>query len=143
AYAHDLPLAAVLAYTAADAVADLTGRPTLARWWPLPTAAMVPLVAVGPAASSAGQVALAAVAVTVNVWRAVRRPRLRRVLLTSLGLLAVGALAGNLGDRTALCRPEGLWQGHAAWHLLAAAALWWLTPAMAVRAGRRAPAGGS
>lgn len=139
AYAHDLPLAAVLAYTAADAAADLTGRRTLARWWPLPTVALVPLVAAGPAASSAGQVALATAAVGLNVWRAVRRPRWRRVLVTALGLLAAGALAGNLGDRTALCRPESLWQGHAAWHLLAAAALWWLTPV--IGAGRRQPAG--
>ena len=97
-------------------------------WWLLPTAALAPLVAAGPHASSAGQAALAGAAVGLNLWRAVRRPRSRRVLLTAFTLLAAGALAGNLGDRTALCRPESLWQGHAVWHLLAAAALWRLTP---------------
>jgi hypothetical protein len=134
AYAHDLPLSAVLAYTAVDAVSDLTGRRRSPLWWLLPTAAVAPLVAVGPHASSAGQTVLAGAAVGLNLWRAVRRPRSRRVLLTAFALLAAGALAGNLGDRTALCRPESLWQGHAAWHLLAAAALWRLTPVVGTRA---------
>lgn len=128
AYAHDLPLAAVLAYTAVDALADLTGRRAKARWWLLPTAAVAPLVAIDPAASIAGQVTLGVAAVALNLLRALRRPAARPIVLVAMSLLTVGALVGNLGERTALCQPESLWQGHALWHLLAAAALWWLTP---------------
>src|SRR5690606_41850009 len=68
------------------------------------------------------------------------RPRLRRTLLVALALRAAGALLGNLGDRTGWCRPESLWQGHAAWHLLAAAALAWLAPAVGRGRGLRAAA---
>lgn len=142
AYAHDLPLAGVLAYTAVDALADLTRRRRSALWWLLPTAAVAPLVAVGPAASTAGQALLGAAAVGLNLLRAARRPRSRRVLLGALALLAVGALAGNLGDRTALCQPDSPWQGHALWHLLAAGSLWWLTPVIGtVSQGPEAGAG--
>lgn len=128
AYAHDIPLAAVLAYTAVDALGDVTGRSFGPLWWLLPTGALFPLVAAGPAASTAGQVVLGCAAVGLNLLRAARRPRSRRSVLVALALLAAGALAGNLGDRTVLCRPETLWQGHALWHLLAASALWWLAP---------------
>jgi len=140
AYAHDLPLAAVLAYVAVDAAADLTGRRLGARWWLVPAAALVPLVAAGPAAATAGQAVLAVAAVGLNLWRVRARPRLRRTLLVALALLAAGALLGNLGDRTGWCRPESLWQGHAAWHLLAAAALAWLAPAVGRGRGLRAAA---
>jgi hypothetical protein len=51
----------------------------------------------------------------------------------ALAVLAAGALAGTLGDRTGLCRPDSLLQGHAVWHLLAAVALWRLAPAVGVR----------
>jgi hypothetical protein len=142
AYAHDLPLAAVLAFVAADAAADLTGRPGPAyHWWLVPTAAMVPVVAAGPIASTLAQGGLAAVAVGLSLLRAWARPQLRRTLLAALLVLAAGALAGTLGERTGLCRPDSLFQGHAVWHLLAAAALWLLAPAVGVRrgAGRRNP----
>ena len=139
AYAHDLPLAAVLGFVALDAAADLTGRRSGQRWWPLPVVALVPLVGAGAAASTAGQAVLGVAAVGLSLWRALARPELRRTLLVALALLAAGALLGNLGDRTSWCRPESLWQGHAAWHLLAAAALAWLAPAVGHRRGAPAP----
>lgn len=139
AYAHDLSLAAVLAFVAADAAADLTGRPTRGYWWLLPTAAMVPVVAAGPVASSAVQTGLAVVAIGLSLGRARVRPELRTTLLVALAILAAGALAGTLGERTSLCRPDSLLQGHAVWHLLAAAALWWLAPAIGRRAGPGRP----
>lgn len=130
AYAHDLPLASLLAFVAADCAADLTGRRRVAWWWlPVPVV-MVPVVAAGPLASSVAQGALAAAAIGLGLARVRRRPALRRTVLTALGLLGAGALAGTLGERTALCHPDTLLQGHAAWHLLAAGALWWLAPAI-------------
>jgi len=148
AYAHDLPLAALLGFLAADALRDLrapapspAAAPGRRRWAAasvpvaavLAAAGVAPLVAAGPTASTIGQQLLAVLAIGANLWRARRRPRLRSVVVPALVLLAVGALLGTLGDRTGLCRPDSLWQGHAAWHLLSAAALWWLTPAV----GRR------
>jgi hypothetical protein len=134
AYAHDLPLTAVLGFVAADAAADLTGRRAPAYWWLVPVAALVPVVAIGPVAASVAQGGLAAVAVGLSLRRAQLRPGLRRTLLAALAVLAAGALAGTLGERTGLCRPDSLLQGHAVWHLLAAAALWWLAPAIGQRA---------
>lgn len=134
AYAHDLSLAAVLGFVAADAVADLTGRRARAYWWLVPTAALVPVIAIGPLLSSVAQGGLAAVAIGLSLLRARVRPRLRRTLLVALAILAAGAAVGTLGERTALCRPDSLWQGHAAWHLLAASALWWLAPVIGARA---------
>lgn len=137
AYAHDLPLAAVLAFVAADAAGDLVGRRLPAWWWLVPTAAMVPLIMIGPVVSAAGQVVLGASAVGLGLLRARARPRPRRTLLGALALLGAGALIGTLGEQTALCQPESLLQGHAIWHLLAAAALWWLAPAIGARAGHK------
>lgn len=147
AYAHDLPLAAVLGLVAADAAADLTGRAGPAyRWWLVAyrgwlvptvamvlTAAMVPVVAAGPVASSLVQAGLAGLAIGLSLLRARARPQLRRTLLVALAVLAAGALAGTLGERTGLCRPDSLLQGHAIWHLLAAVALWLLAPALGAR----------
>lgn len=133
AYAHDLPMAALLAFTAVDAASDLTGRRLSHHWWLLPTAAMVLLVAFGPAASTAAQVLLAGAAVGLNLARARRRPHLRRPLIGALALLAVGSLAGTLSDRTSLCRPDALVQGHALWHVLAAGALCSLAAAIGSR----------
>jgi hypothetical protein len=159
AYAHDLSLASLLGFVAADAAADLTGRRGLRHaWLPVPVL-MVPAVTAGPLASTLVQGLLAAVAIGLNLlrvpwpgakrtagperrprpWHTWHRPRLRRSLLPALAVLAAGALAGSLTDRTDLCRPESLLQGHALWHLLAAAALWWLAPA--VGSGANAPVG--
>ncbi len=134
AYAHDLPIAGTVAFVAADAVADLTGRKLPPAWWLVPTALMVPVVAVGPAASTAAQGALAATAIGLSLYRARVRRHLRRTLLTSVALLSAGALIGTVGDRTALCRPESLLQGHAVWHILAALSLWQLASAIGARA---------
>lgn len=133
AYAHDLPLATLLAYVAADAAADLLGSKVSPGWWLGVPVAMVPVVAAGPTTSSITQGAIAAVAIGLNLIRARRRPRLRRALLGSTLILGAGALVGTIGDRTSLCQPGVLLQGHAFWHLMAALALWWLTPAI----GRR------
>jgi hypothetical protein len=133
AWAHDVPLAGTLAFVAGDAASDVTGRRLAPLWWIVPTAAVVPIAWLGPEASMATQSALAAAAIGLNLHRARIRPRLRRVLLTSLGILGTGALIGTLGDRTSLCRPDSLLQGHAAWHILAALALWWLAPAIGSR----------
>lgn len=130
AYAHDLPLAAVLAYVAVDAARDLLDRRLPAWWWLAPTAALAPLVAIGPGASSAGQALLAVFAIGLGLLRAAARPELRRTLLMALAVLAAGAAIGTLGERTALCQPGILLQGHAVWHVLAALALWLLTPAI-------------
>jgi hypothetical protein len=141
AYAHDLPLAALLAFVAADAAADLSDRRPPAGWpaacwpprpaaWAVPALAVAPLVAVGPAASTLGQAGLAVAAVGLSLWRAWRRPGLRRVLVPAGLLLAAGALAGNLSDRAGWCQPDSLLQGHAVWHVLAAAALWRLAAAV-------------
>lgn len=135
AYAHDLPLAALLAFTAVDAASDLTGSRLSRLWWLLPTAAMVLLVAIGPGASTAAQVLLAGAAIGLNLARARRRPSLRRPLAVALALLAAGGLAGTLSDRTGMCRPDMLLQGHALWHTLAAVALWWLAAVVGSRSG--------
>lgn len=141
AYAHDLPLASLLGFVAADAAADLTGRRGVRHWWLAVPLLSVPVVAAGPLAATVAQGLLAAVAIGLNLARARHRPWLRRTLLPALAILAAGALAGSLTDRTGLCQPESLLQGHAAWHLLAAGALWWLAPAIG-SASRAGPAGG-
>ena len=117
-------------------------RPTARRWWSvagppaaslLAAAAVAPLVAAGATPSTIGQQLLAVLAIGINLWRAYRRPGLRAPLLSALALLAAGALVGAVGDHTGLCRPDSLWQGHAIWHLLAAAALWRLAPVVGHR----------
>jgi hypothetical protein len=137
AYAHDLPLAAVLVFLATDAVSDLTDRELSPAWWLVPTVAMVPIVTVGAAASTIVQAVMAAVAIGLNLVRARLRPPLRRTLHAALAMVAAGALIGTLTDRTLLCQPDSLLQGHAVWHVLAAAALWRLAPAIGAR--RRFP----
>jgi hypothetical protein len=133
AYAHDLPLAAVLVFVATDAISDLRGRELSPGWWLVPSAAMVPVVAAGPRASAIVQAAMAGTAIGLNLIRAERRPMLRRTLYATLLTVATGAVIGTLTDRSALCRPDSLLQGHAIWHLLAAAALWRLAAAVGAR----------
>jgi hypothetical protein len=78
AYAHDLPLAAVLLFVAADAMSDLCGRDLSPGWWLIPTTAMVPVVAAGATASTMVQSAMAATAIGLNLVRARLRPMSRR-----------------------------------------------------------------
>lgn len=128
AYAHDLPIAALLAFVAADAAGDLLERRLAAWWWIVPTAVMVPLVALGPLASAIGQGVLGVAAIGLSLLRARFRPALRPRLLTGLAILGAGALIGTLTERTSLCEPAAVLQGHAVWHVLAAFALWWISP---------------
>jgi len=137
AYAHDLPLTAVLAFVATDAVSDLTGRELSHGWWLVPSVAMVPVVASGPRASTFVQAAMAAAAIGLNLLRTRRHPALRRTVTAALVTAAVGAVIGTLTERTSLCHSDSLIQGHALWHVLAAAALWRLAPAIGAR--RRPP----
>lgn len=137
AYAHDLPLAGVLVFVAADAVSDLTGRELSPALWLLPTLAMVPVVAFGATPSTIVQAVMAVAAIGSNMLRARLRPALRRTLYAALLIAAAGALIGTLTDRTSLCDADGVLQGHAVWHVLAAAALWRLAPAIGAR--RRPP----
>ncbi|MFE6236269.1 hypothetical protein [Cellulosimicrobium sp. NPDC057862] len=136
---HDPPLLGALALVAADAVADLTGRRLRPWWWLAPTLLGVPLAAASPTASTVAQVVAAAVAVGASTLRAWRRPAVRRRTVTALVLLAVG---GGIGTLTRpgwpLCDADGTvgvaLQGHAVWHVLAAAALWLLAPTLGTRA---------
>jgi len=133
AYAHDLPLAAVLVFVATDAAADLTGRELSNRWWLIPSAALVPVVAFGATASTIAQAVLAAAAIGGNLVRAARRPVLRRGLISALVIAAAGVTIGSPSDPTSLCRADGLLPRHAIWHVLAAAALWRLATVIGAR----------
>ena len=135
---HDPPLLGALALVAADAVADLTGRRLRTWWWLAPTLLGVPLAAASPAASTAAQVVAAAVAVGASALRAWRRPAVRRRTVAALALLAVGGGVGTLSrPGWPLCDAGGplgvTLPGHAAWHVLAAAALWLLAPTLGTR----------
>lgn len=127
AYAHDVPIATLLAYVAVDAASDRFGRRLAPGWWLVVPIAMIPIVTAGPTASTVVQGLLAAVAVALSLERARVRPQLRRESIIAALLLASGALLGTIGDRTSICRPSSLLQGHALWHLLAAAGLWRLS----------------
>lgn len=133
AYTHDLPLAGVLAFAAADAASDLIGRELSPAWWLVPLAAMVPIVAVGATPSTIAQAILGAAAIGLNVLRARRRPALRKPVMMALLAAGVGAVTSSVMDRPTLCRPDSVVQGHAVWHVLAAAALWLLVPAIGAR----------
>ena len=133
AYAHDLPLAAALVFVATDAAADLTGREFSPGWWLVPSAAMVPIVAVGPTASTAAQAAIGAAAIALNLLRARHRPALRAPVLVALGTAAAGTVLGRLTGWSGSCGPESFITGHPVWHLLAAAALWRLAAAVGAR----------
>jgi hypothetical protein len=133
AYAHDLPLAAVLVFVATDAICDLAGRELSDMWWLVPSAAMVPVVAWGSTASIVAQAAMAAAAIGVNLVRIRWRPQLRKPVITALVTAAAGVVISWLMDRTWLGGPNSVMQGHAVWHVLAAAALWRLAPAIGAR----------
>ncbi|MDF9876974.1 hypothetical protein [Cellulosimicrobium cellulans] len=137
--AHDPPLLGALALVAADAVADLAGRRLRTWWWLAPTLLGVVLAAVAPPWSTTAQVVAAVVAVGASALRAWRRPAVRRRTVTALVLLAVGGGVGTLSrPGWPLCDAGGplgvTLQGHAVWHVLAAAALWLLAPTLGSRA---------
>jgi hypothetical protein len=141
---HDPPLLGALALVAADALADLRGRPVSWWWWLGPTLADGALSAVSPAASVVAQVTVAVVAVVATLLRARARPDLRRRLLAATGILGVGVAVGRLSrPGWPLCEPGGWFgvalSGHAVWHVLAASALVVLAPTVGGKAGRRPP----
>jgi hypothetical protein len=133
AYVHDLPLAGVLVFVAADAASDLISRELSPGWWLVPLVAMVPVVAAGPAASTAAQAAMATIAIALNLLRALRRPGLRVPVLAALGTATAGAVLARLTGGSARCGPAAFVLGHPLWHLLAAAALWRLAAAVGAR----------
>lgn len=129
--AHDLPLIVLIAYVAVDAAAALTDRRLSHAWWIAPSLALVPVILAAPQLADVIQAALAAVAIGASLQRARLRPELRATLFAAMLLLGTGALIGTLSrSGWPLCRPDSLLQGHAIWHVLAAAALWRLTPAV-------------
>jgi hypothetical protein len=133
AYAHDPPLAAVLTFVATDAASDLTGRELSPAWWLIPSVLMVPVVASGASVSTIVQAVMAAAAIGLNLVRAGRRPALRKTVIAALVTAAAGAVIDGLTDRTTPCQADSLIPGHAVWHVLAAAALWRLAPAIGAR----------
>lgn len=125
--AHDLPIVALLAYLAVDAAADVTGRRLDARWWTVPTLVLLPLIVVAPLAADAAQGAMAAVAVGLSLRRAWLRPGTRATILVAMSLLAVGGAIGTSTRPGMPLRELAVpVPGHGIWHVLAAAALWWL-----------------
>lgn len=138
--AHDLPLVATLAFVAADSAAALAGRRRAWWWWAVPSVALVPVMAAAPEAADATQAGIAAAAVALTLVRARATPRLRPRLMASVGLLGLGAAIGALTRAGGpWCAPESLWQGHGAWHVLAAAALVVLAPVVGDPGALRPP----
>lgn len=136
--AHDAPLLATVAFVGADALADLTGRRRRWWWWALPTTAILPVVLNAPRAGDVTQAIVAATAIGLSLARARARPRLRTRTLLALALLAIGGAIGTLSRAGGpLCVPESVWQGHAVWHVLAAAALVVLAPVIGRRGRTR------
>jgi hypothetical protein len=134
--AHDVPLLAVLAFLGADAAADLRARERRWWWWLVPVVLLVPVVVVTPRAGDLAGAGLAAAAVALTVVRAAVRPALRRRVGTAVALLVAGAAVGTLSRAGwPLCDPTSLWQGHGAWHVVAAVALALLAPAVGHRGG--------
>ncbi len=132
--AHDLPLLATLMFVAADSAADLTGRRRSWWWWAAPSVALVPLIAVAPISGDVAQGVAATAAVGLTLARALAAPRLRPRVAWSMGLLGFGGLIGVLTRAGGpWCAPHALWQGHGAWHLLAATALVVLAPVIGDR----------
>lgn len=127
--AHDLPLAGVLCFLAADTFAALTGRRRRWWWWAVPTASLMVPVVLAPRAGDLAQVVVAGVAGGLLLVRARREPSARVPVVVAVAVLTLGGLVGTL-SRTGgpLCDPSSLFQGHAVWHLASAGALVVLAP---------------
>lgn len=133
--AHDLPLLATLALIAADAAADLAGRPRRWWWWALPTALLAPVIHWFPDRGDMLQGVVAALAVILNLVRARHRPGLRRPIVWTVVLLGIGGLL-QLASRPGkpLCFPDSSWwYPHAVWHVMVAAALTILAGGLGLR----------
>lgn len=135
--AHDLPLAAALIFIIADSAADLAGQPRVWWWWALPTAVLAPVIHYFPQPGDMAQGAVSVVTVLLGVYRAYRRPALRRTIAWTIALLATGGILEILSSPGwPLCDPETRWwYGHAVWHAFVAAGLAALAPALAWRGG--------
>jgi hypothetical protein len=126
-FVHDAAVPAVLLFIAVDDLALLRRWPVRRQMtlYALALGASGVTVAVVPAAGvGAGAVAaVAAAAAEAMVIRRGHRAAARTLLWPAATLLLAG-LAGLAGrTESPLCRPDGILQGHAAWHLLTAAAL--------------------
>ena len=127
---HDLTIAAVLAVIAARNLGVLLGwqRRAILGTAGLVTIAIGAVMAVAPDAGNllTGVVGAAAVATEVIVYRTGRRRFSQRVarILIGVGVLLVTAGIVNVLGRTGgpICDPDSLFQGHAVWHALTAAA---------------------
>lgn len=130
-FAHDLSIAAVLAFIIGYGIAFARGSPAntgLAVFGGLVGACAI-VLAVSPDASNALDAVLVALAVGAEV-AAARSPAGRavgsgRLWIVGAAALAVGALLNALGRTDApLCDPDSLVQLHAVWHVLTAFVLW-------------------
>lgn len=98
-YAHDIPIATLLAYIAVDAASDRFGRRLSPGWWLVVPLLMIPTVAAGPTASTIVQALLAAMAVGLALERARVRPQLRRTTVVAALFLASGARSAEVLPR--------------------------------------------
>lgn len=132
--AHDAPLVGLLAFVAADAASDLRRRELSWAWWVIPTVAVLAVSELGDPARIAAQTTVSVAAVGLSLLRALKRPSIRRTIVVAGLMLGAGAIIGTLA-RTGmpLCDPESWFQGHGVWHVLAALAVWLLTPVVGAR----------
>lgn len=128
---HDLTIAAVFAVIAARGIGQLrnwTQAETIAA-----AAAITGVVGVVMAISPevgiglSGVVGLTALLLEFSIYRSGRRDSMstshRRWLIAAFAFLALAGLANVLGRTDApLCDPDSIYQGHAVWHLMTAAA---------------------
>jgi hypothetical protein len=128
---HDLTIAAVLAVIAARNLGTVRGwsESTVLTTTAAITAVVGLIMAVSPDAGNVatGVVGVAAAGSEIYLHRTGKRgafsPRNLRWLLAIVGLLVVAGIVNLLGRTDApLCDPDSLYQGHAAWHALTAAA---------------------
>ncbi|AEF41229.1 Hypothetical membrane protein [Hoyosella subflava DQS3-9A1] len=131
---HDAPLVGILAFVAVDAISDLSKRELTWVWWVIPTVLALAVSEIGEPARIAAQTSITVLAIGASLLRFVKRPATRRTILTAGLLLGAGALIGTLSrSGMPLCNPDSLLQGHAIWHVMAAAAIWRLTPVVGTR----------
>jgi hypothetical protein len=130
-FAHDLSIAAVLAFVIGYDVALARGASAnagLAMFVGVAAMCAV-LLAVSPDASNALDAVLVAGAVVAEIAAfrsaAVRARPDGRVWVLIVGVVAIGALLNALGRTDAsLCEPDSPVQLHALWHVLTAFVLW-------------------
>jgi hypothetical protein len=136
AVVHDPPLMGALAVVFAFSAADIRRRPPRHSWWIVPTVGVAILAVAWPLAASAAMGVAAAPAIGAAAWRAVVVADVRRRTFVGLGILATGAVVGQLSRVGApACIPGSAffnagWSGHMLWHIASAIALWILAPTL-------------